>query len=1621
MKQQIYTKRGLLLTRRLMSHIQIRIALTFLLCILGVFTVAAQSSTLKTALSANTSTEPMAVIVVIEKPQPIVGVQSSLMKSASRARAAVATPVSETPTRIIDSLGKELTLHTEYSIINGFSGTITANGIAELEKLKKSGTRLTIYPDTVFYLQAIRDPRPILALNVSTNAIRANEARNTYNVSGRNITVAVIDSGIDYTHPALGNCTMMGSNCRVRDGYNFVNNTATPIDDNGHGTHVAGIIGANDSTTSFIGIAPDVNFYALKVCNAAGECATSAMINALQWAIDHNADVISMSIGASYSYDPLGNSGLDVISRAVNAAIAAGIPVVIAAGNDGLGIGTIAVPAAARDVITVGGIDDHNTVATSDDSIADFSSGPSAFGRFDPELVAPSVGIISTVPTGSCVNCAPGRYLGLTGTSMAAPHVTGVVALLREKNPSLSPGIIRGLLMHAARSITGSVYDKGTGVVDALTIFEPRIIISVQNENTVGSIVSTDRAELLLIPNRSVSFNLALDATTVQSIGLNYTFNITLDDLVAFDTGAILNASVCAIPLEASILVSSSTTLNISCIFTNTSAVYASTYAGILHLNGTGHNSSVTIPMQYAIPIVITIPFQYTVNVSRQLLHSGSTSGGAYYSTGDVFTYAYYNPKSGNETIRINWTNPTDDIDLYVYNASGNIDVYAGWAAGLPYEYVESNTTTSIKWIRINGYEFATAPLSFTLTVTDNNNRAPNNLVITNQTGGTMLYFLNGTNITILINATDPDNDTLIFSCNDTAYALQDSGPAYARYTRYANNTLIGNHSITCTATDPYGLSISTNATITVTNNSLIITQVTPTPGEYSILKNSSLILNYTAINLEGNALNSSWYVDTELVATNTSIFTFEGANWTVGTHIVTVNITNNHSTASYEWSVAINQTFLSVNYLRKQVILIGIDGAQFAAFNRLYTQGNLTNMMRLIATDGWMGTAQITGHTATETAPGNAELHTGLNETYTTISNNWYVPENTRSIPNGLTTFERLKAYNSSIKTGLVYGKQTLYIPDGILSNAKPEVDFWRNKTTNSYWTNWPYSGACSYPQNVSQAAADFINEYYNESFYLVVYYGVPDCTGHVYGDNSTQYVESLIAVDDAIGMLLDILESANLSGNSTNSIVTQIIVSADHGWNSNTTGHGVRNNDTTILPLLSNNNFLVLASDNHTRAQCDIAPTILDYFGVSEAAYTDIFDNNCESLRYSPPTITVHAPTGTYTELPVPLNISLNEKGSCNYSIDTASVVLLQTTTNISFYESVDDIDSGSHTVMFSCVDRAGNSANISASFTYTPPSRHSSGGGGSGGGGSSITSTMPSINNTVNNTVRNMSIPADTLIRTVIANTSHSFTSAAYVFTNVSKEFTIILARNVTTINETSLTGLQVLFNGTKTVAVTVYTYNDSDSRAISEIITTTNTVFTGVPFAVFAIDHPELSDGEIINASLNFSIPKSLLESYTSNPADVRLYRLQQSAGNSSNAWIELKTTLVYATDTAYYYVAQSPGLSMFIIGTSTKLELPSQSLIPLPKSRITPVFRILNDTNYSRAKNDSVNDSLNTSARKPASMQDFWSTIISVSFTPEQRVYIWIIRIICITGILGISIYYWIHFRSPRCI
>jgi serine protease AprX len=355
------------------------------------------------------------------------------------------------------------TLRWQLPAISAVTMTVPASMLATLEK-----------ETNVVYISPDRKQK--MSANPVTEefatAVEADVAASQYGFDGTGIGVAIIDSGIA-AHPDLNNANGVS---RVVYSQSFVGGDATTPDRFGHGTHVAGLIGGNGSSSgtangyaaTYAGVAPNVNIINLRVLDQNGSGTDSGVIAAIQEAITlksvYNIRVINMSLGRpvfeSYTLDP--------VDQAVEAAWQAGIVVVAAAGNNGRyaptnGFGTIVVPGNDPSVITVGATMTELTPSRADDQIASYSSkGPTTLDHTcKPDLTAPGNRQVSLRVSGSTLDTtypqyavAPtsgtAMYYELSGTSMATPIVTGAVALMLQQTPSLTPDQVKARLMKTA-------------------------------------------------------------------------------------------------------------------------------------------------------------------------------------------------------------------------------------------------------------------------------------------------------------------------------------------------------------------------------------------------------------------------------------------------------------------------------------------------------------------------------------------------------------------------------------------------------------------------------------------------------------------------------------------------------------------------------------------------------------------------------------------------------------------------------------------------------------------------------------------------------------------------------------------------------------------------------------------------------------------------------------------------------------------------------------------------------------------------------------------------------------------------------------------------------------------
>lgn len=320
----------------------------------------------------------------------------------------------------------------EFEIIPAIVMEVPAN---QLENLAKQSFVKNI--ESVVEVRAfLQDSVPLInATKVWTQQFSGN------NITGKNVGVCILDTGVNYTHPDLGGC--LGTGCRVKDGYNYVNSNTNPMDDKGHGTYVAGIAAANGGIK---GVAPNASIIAIKVLNSAGSGTTDDLISGIDWCVNnrtvYNISVISMSLGTDTLFSTYcdNESGLTGLRDAINSAVGKNITVVAATGNNG-NTTSIAAPACIQNTTAVAWSTKTDTVASSSN-------------RNDiTDLIAPGSSINSTA--------IGGGYTTESGTSMSTPHVAGAFALLYQKYRAINgsdptPSYLQKILNDTGRVISDS-------------------------------------------------------------------------------------------------------------------------------------------------------------------------------------------------------------------------------------------------------------------------------------------------------------------------------------------------------------------------------------------------------------------------------------------------------------------------------------------------------------------------------------------------------------------------------------------------------------------------------------------------------------------------------------------------------------------------------------------------------------------------------------------------------------------------------------------------------------------------------------------------------------------------------------------------------------------------------------------------------------------------------------------------------------------------------------------------------------------------------------------------------------------------------------------------------------
>ena len=327
-----------------------------------------------------------------------------------------------------------------FNTVNKF-GTVTyefLSGLGAVVDIRVSNIKTLSEAADIEFVEA-NEVRHI-TLSQSIPLINADDCW-TAGYDGTGVKVCIIDTGVDPNHCDFPSGKIVGwKDC--------VGTSGTPYDDHGHGTHVASTAVGEDAPK---GVAPGADLMAAKVCTSGGSCSDADIIEGVEWGEANGADVESLSIGGP------GGDGTSATAQECNWAVSQGVVVTVAASNDGPTCCTIGTPGDAANVITVGASDKS-------DALANFSSrGPTTDDRTKPDIVAPGVSIYAAAAGTSCSDT------GMSGTSMATPHIAGVAALMLDARSTATPLQVKNCMGASAidKHYVGKDRLWGWGRVDA--------------------------------------------------------------------------------------------------------------------------------------------------------------------------------------------------------------------------------------------------------------------------------------------------------------------------------------------------------------------------------------------------------------------------------------------------------------------------------------------------------------------------------------------------------------------------------------------------------------------------------------------------------------------------------------------------------------------------------------------------------------------------------------------------------------------------------------------------------------------------------------------------------------------------------------------------------------------------------------------------------------------------------------------------------------------------------------------------------------------------------------------------------------------------------------------------
>lgn len=392
----------------------------------------------------------------------------------------------------IQQLAKEghLTITEHFRVVGSYAIELTETQKQNLPALLPEAD---LHPEQIHQLSADR---------VTSNLTQTQTASSfTSPYTGRGVKVGVLDSGIDTEHRDLN---VAGGICT----YEAFCSSGVPYDDDeGHGTHVAGIIAALANGTGVVGVAPNVELYSIKALSEFGSGTTTSIVKGIEWAIANDLDILNLSI-TSDENEP-------AIANALKVAYDKGMLLVGAAGNKGVAeTSTVTYPAKYEQVIAVGAVTEKNT------KLLESSVGS------EVEFTAPGEKIFSTYPMEwDFMDDKADGYSTLTGTSMAAPHVTGLLALYKERFPTLTNKELRTLLVGTVTDLGTAGRDRlyGHGLVTYKKVLPDYLDLTATVAKSQFTVTAKELARLTSIMIGSTKYPISNGSSIIYGVKGNYT------------------------------------------------------------------------------------------------------------------------------------------------------------------------------------------------------------------------------------------------------------------------------------------------------------------------------------------------------------------------------------------------------------------------------------------------------------------------------------------------------------------------------------------------------------------------------------------------------------------------------------------------------------------------------------------------------------------------------------------------------------------------------------------------------------------------------------------------------------------------------------------------------------------------------------------------------------------------------------------------------------------------------------------------------------------------------------------------------------------------------------------